>query len=163
MARAACPFFEIAPTSSPTNPGPWAVSASRSRALLGRAKPPAKASHCEYNRDVRPILAENCFPCHGPDSAARKADLRLDKREAAVQAGAIAPGDIEASELIARINAADPKEVMPPAATTKTLSSEAKRCPQAVDCRRRSLPIALVSHSAGARRTAKGQGSVVVP
>src|SRR5690348_2154815 len=36
----------------------------------------------QYNRDVRPILAEYCFPCHGPDSAARKADLRLDKREA---------------------------------------------------------------------------------
>ncbi len=80
----------------------------------------------EYNRDVRPILAENCFACHGPDSAARKADLRLDKREAAIQAGAIAPGDIESSELIARINAADPKEVMPPAATTKTLSQKQK-------------------------------------
>ena len=80
----------------------------------------------QYNRDVRPILAENCFPCHGPDSAARKADLRLDKREAAVKAGAIAPGDIEASELIARITAADPKEVMPPPSTTKTLSQKQK-------------------------------------
>jgi Protein of unknown function (DUF1553)/Protein of unknown function (DUF1549)/Concanavalin A-like lectin/glucanases superfamily/Planctomycete cytochrome C len=80
----------------------------------------------QYNRDVRPILAENCFPCHGPDSAARKADLRLDKREAAIVAGAIEPGDSEASELIARINAADPKEVMPPAATTKTLSQKQK-------------------------------------
>ena len=47
----------------------------------------------EYNRDIRPILAENCFACHGPDSAARKADLRLDRREAAVEAGAIAPGE----------------------------------------------------------------------
>ncbi len=80
----------------------------------------------EYNRDVRPILAENCFPCHGPDSAARKADLRLDKRDAAIEAGAIAPGDIESSELIARINAVDPKEVMPPASTTKTLSPKQK-------------------------------------
>ena len=80
----------------------------------------------EYNRDIRPILAENCFACHGPDSAARKADLRLDKREAAVKAGAIAPGDTEGSELIARINATDPEEVMPPAATTKTLSQKQK-------------------------------------
>ena len=80
----------------------------------------------QYNRDVRPILAENCFPCHGPDSAARKADLRLDKRDAAVEAGAIAPGDIEASELIARINAKDLKEVMPPPSTTKTLTQKQK-------------------------------------
>ena len=79
-----------------------------------------------YNRDVRPILAENCFPCHGPDSAARKADLRLDKRDAAIAAGAIAPGDLEASELIARISSADPKEVMPPPSTTKTLSQKQK-------------------------------------
>ena len=38
----------------------------------------------EYNRDIRPILAENCFSCHGPDSAARKADLRFDRREVAI-------------------------------------------------------------------------------
>ena len=80
----------------------------------------------EYNRDVRPIMAENCFPCHGPDSAARKADLRLDQREAAIKAGAIAPGNVEASELIARISSSDPKEVMPPPATTKTLSPKQK-------------------------------------
>ncbi|MFI5458260.1 MAG: DUF1553 domain-containing protein [Isosphaerales bacterium] len=78
----------------------------------------------EYNRDVRPILTENCFPCHGPDSAARKADLRLDRREAAIEAGAITPGDTDASELIARINAQDPKEVMPPKSTSKTLSQK---------------------------------------
>ena len=53
-------------------------------------------------------------PATGPDSAARKADLRLDRREAAIEAGAIAPGEPEASELIARINAEDPKELMPP-------------------------------------------------
>ena len=117
----------------------------------------------EYNRDVRPILAENCFPCHGPDSAARKADLRLDKREAAIEAGAIAPGDTEASELIARINAADPKEVMPPPATTKTLSQKQKDVLQAVDRRRRRLSTALVAHPAGASRAAEGQESSVGP
>ena len=46
----------------------------------------------EYNRDIRPILAENCFVCHGPDSASRKGGLRLDQREAAITAEAIAPG-----------------------------------------------------------------------
>jgi len=80
----------------------------------------------EYNRDIRPILAENCFRCHGTDSAARKADLRLDQREAAITAGAITPGDTEASELIARINAQDPKEVMPPKSTSKTLTQKQK-------------------------------------
>ena len=41
-----------------------------------------------YNRLIRPILADNCFSCHGPDSASRKADLRLDRREAAIESGA---------------------------------------------------------------------------
>ncbi len=96
-----------------------------SASLCGQAAANDRAK-LEYNRDVRPILAENCFACHGPDSAARKADLRLDKREAAIEAGAIEPGDPKQSELVARINAADPKEVMPPRSTTKSLSAEQK-------------------------------------
>jgi hypothetical protein len=80
----------------------------------------------EYNRDIRPILAENCFPCHGPDSAARKADLRLDRRDDAVDAGAIDPDDPGSSELLARINAKDPKQLMPPPVTTKTLTDQQK-------------------------------------
>ena len=84
------------------------------------------AGKLEYNRDIRPILAENCFACHGPDSAARKADLRLDRREAAIEAGAITPGDPEASELIARINTTNPKEVMPPPSLHKTLTAAQK-------------------------------------
>ncbi len=80
----------------------------------------------EYNRDIRPILAENCFACHGPDSAARKADLRLDRREAAVEAGAIVPKEPDSSELVARIDAKDPKELMPPPKTTKTLTAREK-------------------------------------
>ncbi len=79
----------------------------------------------EYNRDIRPILAENCFICHGPDSAARKADLRLDLREEAIKV-AIAPGKPDDSELIARIFAEDVKERMPPAATRKKLTAAQK-------------------------------------
>src|SRR5580698_5283487 len=90
------------------------------------AKQPIIVSKLQYNRDIRPILAENCFACHGPDSAARKADLRLDRREAAIEAGAIAPGDAESSELLARINAKDPTEAMPPRSTAKTLSQAQK-------------------------------------
>ena len=50
------------------------------------------AEPLQYNRDVLPILAENCFACHGADSAARKADLRLDQRDVAIDIGAIVAG-----------------------------------------------------------------------
>jgi hypothetical protein len=96
-----------------------AATATATAADQGRPK-------LEYNRDIRPILAENCFACHGADSAARKADLRLDRREPAVEAGAIIPREADSSELIARIHAKDPKELMPPPATTKTLSAAQK-------------------------------------
>ncbi len=79
-----------------------------------------------YNRQIRPILADNCFACHGPDSAARKADLRLDQREAAIEAGAIAPGKPAESLLVLRISAEDESTVMPPAETHKELTPEQK-------------------------------------
>jgi hypothetical protein len=82
------------------------------------------ADKLEYNRTIRPILAENCFACHGPDSASRKADLRLDKRNEAVTAGALVPGDAAGSEIIRRIESTDPEEQMPPRATKKSLTKE---------------------------------------
>ncbi len=81
----------------------------------------------EYNRDIRPILANNCFACHGADSAARKADLRLDVRAVAIDFGAITAGNPEESELIARIFSDDPDSVMPPLETKKKLTSEQKQ------------------------------------
>jgi hypothetical protein len=81
----------------------------------------------EYNRDVRPILLENCFACHGPDSASRKADLRLDRREAAVDMAAIVPGDPESSEMIRRILSDDDSERMPPPETKKKLTEAQKQ------------------------------------
>ena len=127
-------------------------------------RPPAIGVTLQYNRDVRPILAENCFPCHGPDSAARKADLRLDKRDAAIEAGAITPGDLEASELIARINAANPKEVMPAAVDHQDLEPEAERRAQAVD--RRGHPYQLhwsfiPPARAGCRKSRIGPGPAI--
>ena len=79
-----------------------------------------------FNRDIRPLLTDNCFSCHGPDSAARKADLRLDKREAAIERGAITPGKPEASEMIARINSEDAETLMPPATSHKKLTAPQK-------------------------------------
>jgi hypothetical protein len=86
----------------------------------------AWADEIEYNRDIRPILAENCFACHGPDSAARKAELRLDQRPLAVEKGAIVPGDVESSELVRRIFSTDADETMPPPVTKKQLTAEQK-------------------------------------
>jgi hypothetical protein len=76
----------------------------------------------QYNADIRPILADTCFACHGPDSAARKADLRLDQRDAAIDLGAIVVGDPDSSEMIRRIMSDDPEEHMPPPETKKTLT-----------------------------------------
>src|SRR5260221_4941712 len=67
-----------------------------------------------FNRDIRPILSDKCFKCHGPDTAARKADLRLDRREAALTAQAIVAGKPDESLLIERIFSDDPKELMSP-------------------------------------------------
>jgi len=80
----------------------------------------------QYNRDVRPILLDTCFACHGPDSAARKAELRLDQREAAIEASAIAPGKPDESEMIRRILSDDPDEMMPPPSTKKSLTKAQK-------------------------------------
>ena len=92
---------------------------------LTRAADPSP-SPIEFNRDIRPILSENCFACHGPDSAARKADLRLDKREIALEMGSIAPGDPDSSELVARIESVDADEQMPPKSSHKTLTAGQK-------------------------------------
>ncbi|HUG90662.1 MAG TPA: DUF1549 domain-containing protein, partial [Planctomycetaceae bacterium] len=79
-----------------------------------------------YNQSIRPILAENCFACHGPDSAARQADLRLDQRDAAVEASAIVPGDPDSSEMIRRIFSTDELEQMPPPDSHKKLTARQK-------------------------------------
>ena len=81
----------------------------------------------DFTRDIRPILANHCWSCHGPDGMARKAGLRLDHREAALlpaESGSvpIVPGKPEASELVARIDSMDDDLVMPPPSTQKPLS-----------------------------------------
>jgi hypothetical protein len=67
-----------------------------------------------FNRDVRPVLSDRCFSCHGPDSAKREADLRLDERTAAIAAKAIVPGKPEESLILQRVLSNDPDTVMPP-------------------------------------------------
>ena len=79
-----------------------------------------------YNRDIRPILTDMCFPCHGPDSAARKGDYRLDRRDDAIGKKVIVPGKPDESEMMRRILSADAEEVMPPPAIKKMLTANQK-------------------------------------
>ena len=79
----------------------------------------------DFNRQVRPILSENCLQCHGPDAKKRRADLRLDL-EAEAKKLAIVADAPEDSELIQRIQSTDPDSVMPPAATGKVLTKAQK-------------------------------------
>jgi hypothetical protein len=90
----------------------------------------ARSRQVEFNRDVRPILSENCFACHGFDAAGRKAGLRLDTRAGATATNkgvtAVVPGKPQASELIRRILASDPDDVMPPPKSGKQLTAAQK-------------------------------------
>jgi mono/diheme cytochrome c family protein len=79
-----------------------------------------------FNRDIRPILSENCFQCHGPDKNHRKGDLRLDVREEALEALAWVPGDAARSDAVKRIFSDDPDEQMPPKDSHRTLSTRQK-------------------------------------
>jgi mono/diheme cytochrome c family protein len=83
------------------------------------------ADELSFNRDIRPLLSDACFACHGPDNAKRQGDLRLDLADAVFadpKKGVIVPGKPDESELIRRINSSDPAEVMPPPATKKSLT-----------------------------------------
>jgi mono/diheme cytochrome c family protein len=84
------------------------------------------AERVQFNRDVRPILADNCLACHGPDGNKRQADLRLDERAVAIAAKAIVPGKPEESGVVARVFSQDVDEMMPPPDSHKKLTAEQK-------------------------------------
>ncbi len=79
-----------------------------------------------FDRDIQPILSENCYYCHGTDPAHREGDLRLDLREDALDAGAIVSGKPEKSEIIARIHSHDPDDLMPPPDSNRKLTKAQK-------------------------------------
>jgi hypothetical protein len=87
--------------------------------LMGRAT--AQPETVDFNRDVRPILSNNCFQCHGPDEKTRKGNLRLDTKDGALES-AVIPGKPQASELLKRVVSKDADEVMPPAKLGRTLT-----------------------------------------
>jgi hypothetical protein len=89
------------------------------------------ADTLDFSRDVRPILSQHCFKCHGPDDKARKGGLRLDLRESAVKEAksggiALVPGKPGESELITRIFSTDEDELMPPPSAKRPLTPEQK-------------------------------------
>jgi len=100
----------------------WMSVSSQASADEGRPR---------YRRDILPLLSDRCFQCHGPDSAARQASLRLDQRDSAISeldsgVKAIVPGDSARSALIERIESSDPDLVMPPTNSGKALSAAEK-------------------------------------
>ncbi len=108
---------------SPASLAPSRVWFATALGLLGFSTAPLSATAAnptpiDYSRQVRPILSDACFHCHGPDEAGRKARLRLDTFEGATldkgSLAAIVPGNSAESELIARITSTDPEEAMPP-------------------------------------------------
>ena len=106
----------------------WAAAAPVVVATLAcQAWCAAAGESIQFNRDVRPILSENCFQCHGPDANKRQAELRLDTRAGATADlggyAAIIEGRPERSELLNRISDEDPRQRMPPAKTEKRLTA----------------------------------------
>src|SRR5262245_13367510 len=102
-----------APRSGSNGEAATPEAASPEVARVARAVEPVR-----YDRDVRPLLSDRCFRCHGPDGKKRQKDLRLDVAEVATADrggfAAIVPGQPEKSEVVRRITCGDPEEVMPP-------------------------------------------------
>ncbi|MFM7922267.1 MAG: c-type cytochrome domain-containing protein, partial [Planctomycetaceae bacterium] len=88
------------------------IALARCSAPAAAQAPPAAAA-VDYQRDIRPILSNHCFPCHGTDQESRQADLRLDQRDAALAHGAILPGNAADSPLLQRVLSSDPEQHMP--------------------------------------------------
>ena len=101
----------VACSSRPPSPGPTTSPAS-----------------VDFNRQIRPILSESCYQCHGPDVNKRKADLRLDRRDGLFRSAdgttIVVPGKPDESELLARITADDPELRMPPPKSGAPLDPE---------------------------------------
>ncbi|MEQ1861920.1 MAG: PSD1 and planctomycete cytochrome C domain-containing protein [Chthoniobacteraceae bacterium] len=103
----------------------------RSLPILFIAFASAAASPVDFNRDVQPLLSENCFHCHGQDANKREADLRLDRKDGLYRAAdgvtIVKPGDVANSELLTRIFSTDRDDVMPPPKSHRSLTDAQKQ------------------------------------
>lgn len=102
----------------------WVVTFSLNGVIA--LEPNPRTGMVQYNRDIRPILNDQCFACHGPDVNKRAADLRLDVRENAIEKMAVVPGKPDESTMLQRILSTDEDEVMPPPSSHKSLTREQK-------------------------------------
>ncbi len=109
LRRALAPFAVLAVVT-----GAYLSGAVRAAPAQGPAQP------LEFNRDIRPILAESCLACHGPNEVARQGDLRLDTED--FIGTVVVPGDADASPLFQRLTSGDPVARMPPASSGRSLS-----------------------------------------
>ncbi|MDX1966148.1 MAG: PSD1 and planctomycete cytochrome C domain-containing protein [Planctomycetaceae bacterium] len=100
--------------------GSWLVACAMT-ATSAWAAPPTKI---DFNEQIRPLLSDRCFQCHGPDEKKREAELRLDRFEDATVSQAVVPGNPAASEILKRITSTDPAVMMPPPVAKKAKFSE---------------------------------------
>ena len=121
-----------AASRSPGLPAPLlaatVIAVLTAAAVAGPADAPKPKAKVDYDRDVRPILSDNCYACHGPDAPSRKASLRFDRRESAVAElddgeHAVVPGKAAESELVRRVSG-DDRRRMPPPKTGKRLTPQ---------------------------------------
>ncbi|MBO0799245.1 MAG: DUF1549 domain-containing protein, partial [Blastocatellia bacterium] len=91
----------------------------------GAAADGSQAKPVDFDREIRPILSDNCFACHGPDEKQRRAKLHFDTKEGAfAKQGVIVPGDSAHSKLVMRISSKDPNVIMPPPESGHKLTAE---------------------------------------
>ena len=112
-----------------------------------------------FNRDIRPILSNNCFACHGPDEKQRETKFHFDTREGACSSrtGVIVPGSAAKSLLVKQINEPNPEDRMPPPDSGHALTDKQIALLTPLDRRGRQMGLALVLHGAGPHRTAGRQ------
>ncbi len=114
-------------------PGTWRLAAFALMAVLVSASVAAVAGEpgVDFNRDIRPILSETCYQCHGPDAGKRKADLRLDTRDGLFRSAdgttIVVPGKLDESELWLRVSSDDADSLMPPPKAGKPLTPGQKQ------------------------------------
>src|SRR6187551_59038 len=128
LLAAAAALFVTAPRNGAAAPATPAAPATTATASAAPQTAEAPARKIDFNRDIRPILSDNCYSCHGPDKGHRKADLRLDTRDGLFamkdDVAAVVPGKLDDSVMWLRVSSDDPEFRMPHHSSNKHLTPE---------------------------------------